>query len=83
MRALLWLKWDALGVRDIAPDDEYDAHARVLGSKLRRGNGREDIARYLTTAVTDQALITPEWVERCDRAARDLLDWYAQSNAPP
>lgn len=34
MRGLLWEKWDPLGLRDMAPEDEYDSYAMVLASKL-------------------------------------------------
>jgi hypothetical protein len=69
-------------LRGIAPDDEYDSYARVLGSKLKRNNGRADIADYLTTALARDRLVTPDWAERCNRTAQELLDWYEQSNAP-
>jgi hypothetical protein len=53
MRALLWEKRDPLALRGIAPDDEYDGYARVLGSKLKRSNGRANIADYLTTLLAE------------------------------
>jgi hypothetical protein len=90
MRQILWEKWDPLGlyepVRDAEeewPEDEYDAYADVLASKLKRGNERSDIVSYLTTSLTDKdAVITPAWVARCETAADTLIDWYARSNAP-
>jgi hypothetical protein len=83
MRALLWEKWDPLGLRPHdAPEDEYDSYANILASKLKRGTSREDIADYLTTALAEEGVITPAWVARCNQTAQDLLDWYGQSSAP-
>ena len=82
MRELLWRKWDPLGLRGMAPDDEYDAQARVLGSKLKRGNSRDDIASYLATTLNDEACVSDAWRKRCDLTAQELSDWYAKSNAP-
>jgi hypothetical protein len=36
MREILWEKWDPLGLKGIAPVDEYDSYAQVLASKLKR-----------------------------------------------
>ncbi len=85
MRALLWERWDPLGLRTVDdwPEDEYDGHANVLASKLKRGNGREDIAEYLTKTLTEEdAAVTPAWADQCRQTAQDLLDWYRGSNAP-
>jgi hypothetical protein len=82
LRALLWEKWDPLGLRGLAPDDEYDAYVKVLGSKLKRGNSKHDIAHYLASTLTDEASVPADWNARCERTAQDLLDWYGRSSAP-
>lgn len=83
MRVLLWEHWDPLSLRGVAPDDEYDAYATVLASKLRRGRDREDLSAYLlVTAVDDTRELSDAWREQCSHAAQVLLDWYACSGAP-
>ncbi len=83
MRALLWERWDPLALRPHgAPEDEYDAYAGVLASKLRRGSSCEDIAAYLGTALAEDGGVTPIPVADCEQTAQALLDWYGRSGAP-
>jgi hypothetical protein len=84
MRALLWRNWDPFGLYGHgAPEGEYDSHANMVAGKLKHGNGHADIAEYLTTALLEEdEVVTPAWVARCNQTAQDLLDWYAQSDAP-
>lgn len=71
-------------VRDDWPEHEYDSHANVLASKLKRGKDREEIVSYLTKCFLDKdSIITPAWVARCEAEADALIQWYTQSRAPP
>ena len=82
MRRLLWEHWDPLGLNGIAPDDEYDSYARVLASKLKRGDDRAEIVRYLTVSLAEPGDPLPEqWRAKCEAAADTLIEWYARSGA--
>jgi hypothetical protein len=90
MRNILWEKWDPLGLFEDAcdpderwPEDEYDAYANVLASKLKRGNCRSDIKTYLTNSLLEEGdALTPQWEARCALAADALIAWYEGSSAP-
>jgi hypothetical protein len=83
MRRLLWDHWDPLALKGVAPDDEYDAYARVLASKLKRGDDRAEIVRYLTAALAQPGCSLPsQWRAKCEAAADTLMEWYARSEAP-
>ena len=50
---LLWEEWDPIGVKGIAPDDEYDSYAQRVYAMLSEGKQVGEIADYLTWAVRE------------------------------
>ncbi len=81
LRQLLYWRWDPIGVEDAFPrtSDEYDDYARVLLTRIRRGESAQELARYLRDVETElvgQRL--SDWTTLEQFASR-LIDWYEDS----
>lgn len=53
VRQILWDDWDPIGVKDIAPEDEYDGYVWPVISKISRGETADQIADYLDRASNE------------------------------
>jgi hypothetical protein len=55
----------------------------LLASKLKQGNGRDDIASYLTPSLSEPGVCpTQAWHAKPEAATFALINWYERSNAP-
>jgi hypothetical protein len=63
LRRIGWEIWDPIGVRGVAPADEYDTYLLHVAGLLRRSASTREIAAYLDTIAADHMGIGPTTAE--------------------
>jgi hypothetical protein len=81
LRRVLMTAWDPIGVADVPEaQDEYDGYLGPVAGLLREGANEKRIAQFLFEIRTERMGMDPRAADD-RRAARAILDWWAQQ--PP
>jgi hypothetical protein len=81
LRQLLYWRWDPIGVSAAFPrtEDEYDAYASVLISRLRDGASPDDVAAYLHGVERDDMEQCVSSRDELSSFGTHVVEWYQES----
>jgi len=69
---ILWNDWDPIGIKDIAPHDEYSGYTTTIYRLKTNGVDKETIANTLNQIETDTIGLTGN-METCLQVAEKII----------
>ena len=73
IRDILYHEWDPIGVRNAAPEDEYDSYIGGVYSILSSSRSEDELVEYLSKIEIEAMEINPQSRQHLRAVARKLL----------
>ena len=80
VNAILYEEWDPIGVKGLAPNDEYRSYAKRIVEMLDQGGDREDVLQFLDRSRNRDMMLKSDHQQ--DIAVMDLIEAYRRSLIP-